>query len=511
MGIPSYYKKLAKQFKGFYCSAPDSIKWLLMDYNCLIYQVLSAISGCEAKKFPGFSNMEVAKAWEKMLIEEICNYTNNVIEIARVDNAHVLIALDGVVPLAKMRQQRMRRFRSVALNGASLENWDTNAITPGTDFMKTLAIALKRRFPSALISDTSECGEGEHKIMEHLRGLKDTSESNVVIYGLDGDLFVLGLLANQLICPRMNFYFLREEQQSGKAKSPAEFAWLSLNVLKVGLISYKSESISNEEWLAEYAVAMSLLGNDFVPNGLGFRIKDGGHERLLTYLNQLHTDSRLVVDGELNSVAWAKLFDWLARDEEKAITASVRSKIQAAAKGSTEEIDKPLLWVKENEGQLWNYDSEKLRSDWQKQYARYGLLAPIGQEVQFLEDSVKQYIYAIEWTFTYYCKGADNISFDWMYNYPTAPLFSSVARQFRGFEGVMPSDEGKPTANEQLALVLPAESYWLIPRCPERQPLAKAQCLFPKKWEYYSFGKRLFWECEAHIPIPTIKQVRELI
>ncbi len=508
MGIPSYYKKLAKQFKGFYCTKPDSIKWLLIDYNCLIYQVLAS---AKFEKFPGFSDMAAAKVWEKVFIEQICNYTNDVIELACPEK--ILIALDGVVPLAKMRQQRMRRFKSVALNGTSLENWDTNAITPGTDFMITLAAALRRRFPTAHISDTSEYGEGEHKIMEYLRGLSDkTAKDNVVIYGLDGDLFVLGLLANQLICPKMNFYFLREEQQSGKTKSPAvELVWLSLNVLKAGLISYKSESISNEEWLTEYAVAMSLLGNDFVPNGLGFRIKEGGHERLLTYLNQLHSDSRLVIDGELNSVAWGKLFDWLARDEEKAITASVRSKIQAAAKGSVEEIDKPLLWVNDNEGQLWNSDGERLRKDWQLRYARYGLLAPSGQEEKFLEDSVKQYIYAIEWTYTYYCKGADNISFDWMYNFPTAPLFSSVARQFKGFDGVKPSYDRKPTAHEQLALVLPAESYWLIPRCPERQLLAKAQWLFPKKWEYYSFGKRMFWECEAHIPIPTIKQVRELI
>ena len=514
MGIPSYYRKLAKQFKGFYCNRPDNIKWLLMDYNCLIYQVLMHNTW---GVFPGYSNMVAAKAWEKTFIEEICNYTGRVIELAAVDPSRVLIAMDGVVPLAKMRQQRMRRFRAASTN-TSGASWDTNAITPGTEFMTSLAVALKRRFSTAMVSDTTEYGEGEHKIMEHLRRLGPDSCTSV-IYGLDGDLFVLGLLANQLICPEMNFYFLREEGKalSSRSDGQTEFSWISLNVLKDGLITQKSaaSTISESEWLTEYAIAMSLLGNDFVPHGLSFRIKEGGHERLLSYLNQLHDGGdQLVIDGELNSAAWGKIFDWLARDEEKAITASVRSKITAAAaviRDSIDENQKPLLWVAENEGQLWDSDNNRLRKNWRTQYARYGLLAPEGQEVQFLEDSVKQYIHAIEWTFTYYCKGASNISFDWMYNFPTAPLFSVVAKKFTGFEGIRPSDEAKPTAHEQLALVLPAESYWLIPRCPERQLLAKAQWLFPKKWEYYSFGKRLFWECEAHIPIPTIKAVRELI
>lgn len=509
MGIPSYYKKLVKQFKGFYCTRPDKIGWLLMDYNCLIYQVLMLKNkeGTALGKFPGYSNMDAAKAWEKSFIDEICIYTQNIIDLANIDITHVLIALDGVVPLAKMKQQRMRRFRAAANNNES--NWDTNSITPGTEFMIHLAQVLKRRFVGAIISDTSELGEGEHKIMEHLRTLGKSVKDNLVIYGLDGDLFVLGLLANQLICPHANFYFLREETDNGALP---QFSWLSLNVLKNGLIINKAPSISDNEWLTEYAIAMSLLGNDFVPHGLSFRIKEGGHERLLSYLYQLHELSlRLVEGGELNSGAWGKLFDWLARDEEKGITSAIKSKIQAAAKGFIKEIDKPLQWINENEAKLWNPTKDMLRANWRTLYARVGLLAPEGQEAQFLQDSVKQYIYAIEWTYTYYCKGSKNISFDWMYSFPTAPLFGIVSKLFRGFDGVHPSDDPKPTANEQLALVLPAESYWLIPKCPERQLLAKAQWLFPKKWEYYSFGKRLFWECEAHIPIPTIKDVRELI
>ena len=42
-----------------------------------------------------------------------------------------VIAIDGPAPKAKMIQQRTRRHKSV-LEG---KTWDTNAITPGTNFM----------------------------------------------------------------------------------------------------------------------------------------------------------------------------------------------------------------------------------------------------------------------------------------------------------------------------------------------------------------------------------------
>jgi 5'-3' exonuclease len=510
MGIPSYYRKLVKEIRGLYCTRPDLPKWLLMDYNCLIYQILR-----DSKTLPKFTPSD-KKGWEKMFIAEICTYTRKVIDLTGIQLESVFIAIDGVVPLAKMRQQRMRRFKAISERQLGLRdanNWDTNAITPGTEFMDLLATELRRTLQGATISDTSAFGEGEHKLLEFLKALPESERrGNVIVYGLDGDLFVLTLLANQMFCPHMNFYFLREEQQPSEQKEP-QYEWISLNTLKGGLLKEKATCIDGDEWLKEYALAMSLLGNDFVPHGLAFRIKDGGHERLLDYLRRLHDSGLRLLDaaGELSLEGWAQLFKWLAADEVRFISRSVQNKMQARSTSAIQ--DKPLEWRNQAEGQLLD-GRNKLKSNWQTYYARAGLGSLEGYEAHYIEDSAKQYLDALSWTFNYYCKGAAAVSFDWMYQYPVAPLFSEVSRIFPsiGFNTMeAPTDFVLPTRYEQLALVLPAASWSLLPKCKERQLLVRAPWLYPREWSYHSFGKRFFWECEAHIPIPSIKDVRDIL
>ena len=55
------------------------------------------------------------------------------------------IAFDGVAPVAKLEQQRNRRYKSYLLTFLKNEfekqpdTWDKTAITPGTNFMENLA------------------------------------------------------------------------------------------------------------------------------------------------------------------------------------------------------------------------------------------------------------------------------------------------------------------------------------------------------------------------------------
>lgn len=463
-------------------------------------------------------------AWEKELIRATCDYTAELLDMVGARN--VFIALDGVVPLAKMKQQRMRRFRAIELAAEERRlglregvSWDSNAITPGTVFMDMLGASLRARFPEATISDVRVAGEGEHKVMQHVRGL--AAGSKCAVYGLDGDLFVLALLNQQLYVPDVAFYFFREEED--RRSGTTELVWLSL----AGLSSALAEGAPSKcTWLTEYALAMCLLGNDFVPQSMAFRIKEDGHERLITMLRRLHAggDRLMAADGSMDRTAWMKLFGWLAREEEwrigKAIERKRLSRRTHAGESATDAAkakmnDRPLEWFAEGDGRLCysgvappSHDMKIcLKEDWRATYAVIGLGAIPKAEAYYHSVAASRYLEAVEWTYKYYTTGITD--WDWMYEFAAAPLFEYVA------VADWPKDSSKsvspPTPEEQLALVLPPASYWLLPTCRERQFLAAASEYFPKSWAYHHLGKRHFWECEAHIPLPTIRVLRQII
>ncbi|NDB87234.1 MAG: hypothetical protein EB127_31815, partial [Alphaproteobacteria bacterium] len=111
MGIPSYFRHILKKYpaliKGADSPNPHNTDILLLDFNCLIY-------GClKSKNLPVYTP-ESERHWEDCLLEEIKTY---VVSIWKVCNSPktVFLAVDGVVPMAKIKQQRLRRFKGVWL------------------------------------------------------------------------------------------------------------------------------------------------------------------------------------------------------------------------------------------------------------------------------------------------------------------------------------------------------------------------------------------------------------
>ena len=64
---------------------------------------------------------------------------------------------------------------------------------------------------------------------------------------------------------------------------------------------------------------------------------------------------------------------------------------------------------------------------------------------------------------------------------------------------------------EQLAMVLPVESWGLI-RDPalRRLPILAPQ-MWPKTFGFFSLGRKWLWECEALIPVLTAARVRQIV
>jgi 5'-3' exonuclease len=114
MGIPSYYKRLIDGFPGLVRKGFKAIESdiLLMDFNCLIYQ---CIRGKDLPLYTSATRYE----WEKAVLHAVADYTTTVWTAAGKP-PRVFIGVDGVVPMAKIRQQRLRRFKSRWLAAAEL-------------------------------------------------------------------------------------------------------------------------------------------------------------------------------------------------------------------------------------------------------------------------------------------------------------------------------------------------------------------------------------------------------
>jgi 5'-3' exonuclease len=509
MGIPSYYKKLTRHIKGLvHRGRPCTPGWLLFDFNCLMYHVL------RRPGMPAF-RPDAPTAWENEFLEHIMRYTYKVIKQVGPTEG-IYIAVDGVAPMAKIRQQRMRRFRGardrrLAGEAEGAPAWDTNSLTPGTAFMDRLGARLRRLavdhatlVPQWRISAADEPGEGEQKLVAFIRSLPNQPANPYIIYGLDADLIVLSLWTQAMVGTPPVWLF-REDVEAGEIKRDSLgeelFVWFSIDTLRVGL------GLQDSAVLQDYCAAMMILGNDFLPTSLSFRIKEDGHDRLVEFVRGLGSAERLwTLGGGLNAGTWCALFAVLGATERDQIQAVIRKKLGLPAGDDAE--DEPLRLKAERV--LCGRDGRTLKADWNQEYYIQAGCGDVGL-------ICRRYLETMRWVVMYYTGlGPDgraaSASAEWYFPWSLPPLWSDLAivlgiegwGQLRSGDGEVPL---RPV--EQLGLVLPRESWGLI---PAQDPVARLPVVapewFPENFGIFSIGKRWLWECEPEIPIPTPAMMR---
>ena len=141
MGIPALFGFLSKHYSDIIINDKPLIDNIYFDLNCLIHPQCQKI----VKENPNWNNINHL---EDLMIKQIKEYLTQLITYINPQKL-VYISIDGNAPLAKIKQQRDRRFKS-AKDKEYIQNlkkqfdmsttsiWDTNCITPGTTFMKKL-------------------------------------------------------------------------------------------------------------------------------------------------------------------------------------------------------------------------------------------------------------------------------------------------------------------------------------------------------------------------------------
>jgi len=440
MGIPVYFKALVTQYQDdILVKKPlHDIQSLFFDLNCLIHPCCKSVSdtGCID---------------ESHMIDTIIHYIEKLISYTDAKTL-VYIAIDGVCPKAKMKQQRERRYKSAYEN----KKWDTNAISPGTEFMRRLNLRIREWMdiyggtPQIILSDSTVPGEGEHKILEYLR--KNSTKGKTVIYGLDADLVMLGLVSGI-----NDLYLLRERTAYNIEDTESPYIYLSipelrLHILKdIGVISRLDE----DTVIHDYIFMCFLLGNDFINHCPSLSLRYGGLETLLaTYklLQQRYMGHYRLVDTRLPTCIQLPFFKEflaeLARTEDRRLTQIRESRGKQRGRVIREYGDLYRTFPKEKGAFVKQSTIDRFQKSSQdfakarEMCEHLPLLCEAKPVYRKNPDVSQDFIDSIVWTAIYYFRGCE--SWTWHTEFSEAPLTKHLYEYIRDIPCLHALDKSTP-------------------------------------------------------------------
>lgn len=461
----------------------------------MIHQAAAAATSAYA------TNAPIAVAIATAIKEKSWDYLHECIKCVN-PQITVGICADGVAPLAKMNQQRKRRYLGVfekasaaaaakqpsASNNAATAaaSFDKNAISPGTDFMNQLNIYMQARIRDTvspyryIYSGTNEIGEGEHKIFARIKNIPH--DETIIIYGLDADLIMLSLISHH-----PNIYLMRESAQVAKlmpaaAPSGAQvpstaFIYVNIDKFRSGLLRELSSKygwnipakLHDDTFCEEacdiiesYVTLCFMLGNDFLPHIPSLSLKKNGHARLLHAAKTVSDGSgpggsgsgsgsasasaRLVTAGAINFAYVSELLAILSRDENDIIIKLneeyIRKKphAQAARSQGSQSQAAPLVNMYPLEDKNKSPLAQIIYAAPSKWRGNYykELFNCRMHNTEIIVDACKLFIEGIQWTYAYYKQTPKDNR--WYYPYGYAP---TVLDLFNYIQGSLKDIEGK--------------------------------------------------------------------
>lgn len=212
---------------------------------------------------------------------------------------NLVIAMDGVAPFAKIIQQRTRRYRTVMKNEetggpnvAPHPSWDSNSITPGTDFVDMFDRHIRGWitddsirslvYNKIIFSSYRKRGEGEHKLFSFRKQglykfeeeIKTDGTPITICYGSDADLILLNLKDET-----DNVYIVRDKDKKVNTRKGAlngtdeHGVVIDIDKLKEIIVDEMTDRSTKSTMLVstyysvirDFILMTFFLGNDFLP------------------------------------------------------------------------------------------------------------------------------------------------------------------------------------------------------------------------------------------------------
>ena len=521
MGIPSYFSFIVKNHSKIIKRLEQlkSINNFYLDSNSIIYDCLREISLCYNGNNTKFENLLIKKVILKL--DEYIKFIN--------PSHKTLIAFDGVAPVAKLEQQRTRRYKSYLMekikkNITPKEEyktvWDKTAITPGTKFMKKLGNKIKKHYNSKeniIISTAEEDGEGEHKIFEYIRNNKKFHENKTtLIYGLDADLIMLCLnhlhISKKIYLYRETPEFIKSINTDLEANKPYFFDIPELAKTIMEKMTGSSQN-KNQNVLHDYIFLCLLLGNDFLPHFPSLNIRTSGiHILMSAYYNTLGKLKKNLSNGK--KIYWVNLkilIEHLSQSEHDKLKDEYkeRSKLERRfyPQGNTKEKLFKLENIPTQKRELEKF-IDPFSYNWERRY--YKKLFDLDINKAFRQSICINYLEGLEWVLYYYTSGC--IDWRWKYKYHYPPLLKDLVKFIPSWDTRMiEANEHIPVQDiVQLSYVLPKNSLKLLPKKIEKKLLSKMIDKYPENCQLeWAFCKYL-WESHPKLPEISLSELENI-
>lgn len=521
MGIPFYFREIVSSNRSILTNVNNCDR-LYLDFNSIIHT--------SSQRTIGSKLWHSYKVMEEEIIKNIIASTYDIIKICPPRQL-LYIGIDGVAPLPKIVQQRKRRHMSAHRNtivnkfkdnhNIKYNKWDSNCITPGTQFMHRLTNELNAHFEQqqlpfeVVLSGPNQVGEGEHKIINYIKNLRNDKFVDV-IYGLDADLIMLSLTCNK---PKL--YLMRDNAQfDNKPK------YVDIDALRISVAKYLYDDISIT-FMMDYVFICFFLGNDFLPHFPSIDLRRNGLQYVCDIYREvyLHVKQNAVLFADnkyyINPIFFKQFIKSLA-SKEQTLYASHIDDYMTNAHYDANKPFKTNLDKFQNEldfSPVRNKDTSlavQLHPEhhpfWKANY--YQQFAFVNDNnIKAIDDICENYLEGISWNIDYYLN-SKTIN-NWFYKYNVPPFFSDLHRFMMKTDN-LPTPKKYDvniTDQEQLAIVLPIQSFDLLPKHISDKLTDISQGyvhLYPISFKINTFLKIQLWECTPVLPSVDITMIKEL-
>lgn len=515
MGIPSYFRVLLEENNNIINIVKSPVvDYLFLDFNSIIYNVYNESQFID----------------NKTLINNIIDKINDICKLIKPKKM-LYIAVDGTAPRSKIVQQRSRRYKSLQIDEYKNElknkfnikttknNFNpSNNACPGTKFMldldKNILEKSKENFfnvPKIVYDNFLKPGEGEHKILPHIKRLSQIDHnSNVYIYSPDNDIISLALLSRKTNISILRYIdpyslsILRKKEYITNDQAKNMMICIDIEKLKdnfqlsLDTIYDKSESIDKYNIIVDYNFLLSIVGNDFIPSLSYMKIKNGGLDTLIDIYKKIRDEEEFQnqylisvnKDYQVNMLFFKeiiknlakmensemkKLDYFLSKERNKTIPICIENDKQKKYNHSLSIFEHCYIVNREHplhnlyENDFKSIDLSKDKHIWKGQYYNFftGVDPSDYSSYNNLRTNmVKNYLSSLIFTLYYYNESCP--SYSWYYKYRAPPLFSDIYTILdkHHFDiNTIEFSKGKPfTPFQQLSLILPKKSKDILPQ-----------------------------------------------